>query len=212
LKKLLILLSLNPSLSFAWEDTELLQFIMRNNPVLQSHHYVVEEYQVPNNWLDKAKNGTSFVARATAGGSEYDGGATSTVFGGVSISIPLSSVTERKEVALKRLNMAVATDNMKDRILSEVAKLRQMEADLEESTIQSQFWRDKLDWAQKRVEQGYSGQEELWTIGQKINTVKAAIAKLNIKIKTQQHILSHYAGENWETVLAYLQDKGKLWS
>ncbi len=210
MKRLLLLLSLNPSLAIAWEDADLLSYIMQNNPVMQSHKNVVDEYSLSKTWMDRIKKGTTIVARATAGGSEFVD-SSSTVFGGVNISIPFSTENERRDRALKRLNRATASDELKSRILADMAKLRQMEADLEASNIQIKFWRDKLEWTKKRIEQGYSEQSELWDIGQKINTEKASIARLKINIKNQQFILSRFAGETWKVVLDYLRDNGKLW-
>lgn len=162
--------------------------------------------------MDRIEKGSSLVARLTAGGSEFTENVSSTVFGGINISIPLSTEMERRERALKQLSRATASDDMKSRILADVAKLRQMEAENEGSNIQIKFWRDKLEWTKKRLTQGYSNQNDLWTIGQKINSVKATLSKLRINIKTQQHILSRYAGEQWKIVLDYLKNKGQLWS
>ena len=211
MKRLLLLLSLSPSLSHAWEDTELLNYIMKTNPVMQSHQLVVDEFQGSKGWMERIEKGSSFVARVTAGGSEFTD-ASNTVFGGINISIPLSTESERRERALKQLSRATASDDMKSRILADVAKLRQMEAELEGSNIQIKFWRDKLEWTKKRLQEGYAKQSDLWNIGQKINASKATITKLLINIKTQQHILSRFAGDQWEIALAYLKDQGKLWS
>jgi len=211
MKRLLLLLSLNPSLALAWEDADLLSYIMQNNPVMQSHQNVVDEYSLSKTWMDRIRKGSTIVARATAGGSEFVD-SSSTVFGGVNISIPFSTENERRDRALKRLNSETASDELKSRILADMGKLRQMEADFEASNIQIKFWRDKLEWTKKRIEQGYSEQSDLWNIGQKVNAQKAAIAKLEINIKNQQHTLSRYAGETWSVVLDYLRDNGELWA
>ena len=211
MKRLLLLLSLTPSLAIAWEDADLLSYIMQNNPVMQSHQQVVNEYTLSKTWMDRIKRGSTLVARATAGGSEFVD-SSSTVFGGINISIPFSTENERRDRALKQLNRATASDELKSRILSDMSKLRQMEAELEAASIQIKFWRDKLEWTKKRIETGYAEQSELWDIGQKINAGKAAIAGLDINIKNQQHTLSRYAGNSWQVVLKYLNGKGGLWA
>lgn len=90
MKRLLLLLSLNPSLDMAWEDADFLSYIMQNNPFMQSQQNVVDEYRLSKTWMERVKKGSTFVARATAEGSEFVD-SSSTIFGGVNISIPFST-------------------------------------------------------------------------------------------------------------------------
>jgi len=41
-----------------------MKYIMQNNPVMQSHQQVVNEYTLSKTWMDRIKIGSTLVARA----------------------------------------------------------------------------------------------------------------------------------------------------
>lgn len=99
-------------------------------------------------------------------------------------------------------------DEIRAKVLGDIAQLRQHEADLAATSKRLQFYGDKSGWLQKRVKEGYDEDvSKLWDIGQKLNEERAASERLGILIASQQYQVAHYAGELWPVLLAYLQGK-----
>jgi len=63
---------------------------------------------------------------------------------------------------------------------------------------------------QKRVSDGFSDVESLWTLGQKLNDERANAEKLRIQTNSVRYQLAHQAGKQWRELLTYLEGKGGL--
>ena len=133
-----------------------------------------------------------------------------TAFGGIQISIPLSSLQEQQQLAGKQVELAKAIEQIKTQALQDMAQLRSYEAELAAAEIRMQFYRDQADWLKQRIEEGYSEMEKLWTVGGKLNDEKAAVERIGLLAATQRHKLAQYAGDEWRTLLAYLEGLGRL--
>lgn len=207
------LILLMPFRVVAWDDDAVLTFISRVNPIMLAQRNVSKAYAKPDavTW---ALQNTSLSGRLGFGGTEfrYD---PYTVYGGLQIQIPLSSIKEEREQALKLVAEAKALDDMHAKVLLDIAKvlldiaqLRQMEAELEASEVLRKFLKEKAAWLKERIEQGYASEmDQLWTIGGKLNTEDALIAKVDVQAKTQRYKLAKYAGLEWPTLLDYLEGK-----
>ena len=188
----------------AWEDEAVLTFISRANPILLAQRHVTQAYAKPDT-VTWALQNTSLSGRLGFGGTDFRDDPY-TVFGGLQINIPLSSIKEEREQALKLVSEAKEIDDMHTKVIGDIAQLRQMEAELAASDVRRRFLKEKAAWIKERIDQGYASEmDELWTIGGKLNTEDALIAKVDVLAKTQRYKLAKYAGAEWRTLLAYLE-------
>lgn len=209
-----------PSAVGAWENQTVLRFITETNPIIQAQHVVVSAHRVPSA-LQSVLDHTHVVARlggvmtpliaaddVVAAGSTKTAGVTA--FGGIQVRIPISSTEEEQQLAARHVELAKAIDQVKGQVLQDMAQLRSYEADLAGSRVRMKFYRDQMEWLKQRTEEGYSEMEKLWTVGGKLNDEKAQVERLGILTDTQRHRLAQYAGEEWETLLAYLEGRQRL--
>ncbi len=212
--------ALIPCSACAWENQAVLRFISETNPIIQAQEVVVQHYRVPDTFQRILEN-TKLVGRlggvvtpiiaaddVVAAGSSKTAGVTA--FGGIQVSIPLSSLDEERTLANKHVELTKAIDQIKAQTLQDMAQLRTYEADLAAAEVRMQFYRDQLRWLQQRLQEGYSEMEKLWSVGGKLNDEKAAVERITLLAETQRHRLAQYAGEEWETLLAYLEGKRRL--
>ena len=144
---------------------------------------------------------TSVYVRAASGASSTvsEGGDTTTsspMTVGIQINIPLSSPKEQREFSQQALAEATRIDEVRGRALTDLAKLRELEA--ERAAVQERLTshRSKADWVQERIQKGYEGDvEKLWESAQKQNTEAAAVKRLDLLIDSQRRQVAHSAGE-----------------
>lgn len=200
------LLLLLPFQVMAWEDDVVLSFISRANPIIQAQRHVTQAYAKPDavTW---ALQNTSLSARLGFGGTEFRDDPYTT-YGGLQFSIPLSSIKEEREQALKLVAEAKEIDDLHTKVIHDIAQLRTLESELAASDVRRKFLKEKAAWLKKRIDEGYSSEmDQLWTIGGKLNDEDALIAKVDVLAKTQRYKLARYAGAQWQTLLAYLEGK-----
>lgn len=202
----LSLLLLLPLRAAAWDDDAVLTFISRANPIIQAQRGVTKAYAKPDT-VTWALQNTSLSGRLGFGGTEFRDDPY-TVYGGLQISIPLSSIKEEREQALKVVAEAKEIDDLHAKVILDIAQLRQMESELAASDVRRQFLKEKAAWMKERINEGYSSEmDQLWTIGSKLNEEDALSAKIGVLAKTQRYKLAKYAGGEWRTLLAYLEGK-----
>jgi len=203
--------------ALAWEDHVVLDAVARANPIIQAQQDLVAQHQVPGT-LQTVLDNTHFVARlggvmtpliaaddVVAAGSSKTAGVTA--FGGIQMRIPVSSTEERQAMASKQVELAKSVDGIKAAVLQDIAQLRGYEADLKASEVRMGFYRDQADWLKKRLEEGFSEMDQLWSIGSKLNDEKASVERLSLLAASQRHKLSQYAGDHWQPLLSYLEGK-----
>lgn len=207
MRKAFIVALFLPFPAAAWEDDAVLSFISRVNPIIQAQRNVSEAFAQPDAVTWALRN-TSLSGRLGFGGTDFRDDPY-TVFGGLQINIPLSSIQEEREQALKLVAEEKALDDMRTRVIQDIANLRQYEAELAASEVRRKFLKEKAAWLKDRIDQGYSSEmNELWSIGSKVNAEDALIARVGVLAKTQRYKLARYAGPKWKTLLAYL--KGEI--
>jgi hypothetical protein len=188
----------------AWEDDKVLTFINQANPILQAQHTVTKAYDKPDTVTWALRN-TSLSGRLGFGGTDFRD-TPFTAYGGLQINIPLSSIKEDREQALKLVTEAKETDDLSTKVITDMAQLRTLEAEQAASDVRRKFLKEKAAWLKQRINQGFSSEmNELWAIGGKVNDEDALIAKIDVLAKTQRYKLSKYAGSEWQTLLAYLE-------
>ena len=205
---LFIVTLLWPVQVIAWEDDKVLSFISQANPIIIAQRNVTKAYAKPDS-LTWALQNTAISGRIGAGGTDFRNDPY-TAYGGVQISIPLSSIKEEREQALKLVAEAKEIDDLHTKVILDIAQLRTLESELASSEVRRKFLKEKAAWLKQRLDEGYSSEmEELWTIGSKLNDEDALIAKVNVLANTQRYKLARYAGNDWQVLLAYLEGKTK---
>ena len=213
---LLILLPglLLPVEAGAWEEEPAVAFILAYHPVVTAQRGATATYQPPT-WARRVMEHTSVFVRAASGTSSTvsEGGDTTTsapVTVGIQVTIPLASPRERREYAQQALAEATRIDEVRGRALTDLAKLRELEAEQAAVRERLDFHKSKADWVQERIKKGYEGDvEKLWETAQKQNAEAAAVKRLDVLLDAQRRQVAHYAGEQWEPLLDYLRGKLK---
>ena len=190
----------------AWEDDAVLSFISQANPAIQAQRHVSQAYAKPDS-VTWALQNTSLSARLGYGGTEFRDDPY-TAYGGLQFNIPLSSVKEEREQALKLASEAKELEDLSTRVILDIAQLRSLESELAASDVKRKFLKEKAAWLKQRIDQGFSSEmDQLWAIGDKLNSEDATVAKATVLINTQRYKLAKYAGEQWPVLLAYLQGR-----
>lgn len=214
MNRALCLALLCPALALAWDEEPALSFIVAHSPLLHAQRAVVAAYRPPGLGRQVLEH-TSVFVRAASGTSSTvsDTGDTTTsepVTVGVQVNIPLASPREQREYAQQALAESVRIDEVRGRALTDLAKLREMEAERAAIGERLTFQRSKADWVQDRIKKGYEGDvEKLWESAQKQNTEAAALKKLELLLDAQRRQVAHHAGEQWRPLLNYLSGKLK---
>lgn len=203
-----------PVESHAWEEEQALAFIVAHSPLLHAQRAVVAAYRPPGLGRQVLEH-TSVFVRAASGTSSTvsDTGDTTTadpVTVGIQLNIPLASPREQREYAQQALAEATKIDDVRGRALTDLAKLRELEAERAATRERLSFHRSKADWVQDRIKKGYEGDvEKLWETAQKQNAEAAAVKRLELLIAAQRRQVAHHAGERWSPLLDYLSGKLK---
>ena len=201
-----------PALAGAWEEEQALAFILAWHPVVAAQRGATATYQPPT-WTRRVMEHTSVFVRAASGTSSTvsESGDTTTstpVTVGIQVNIPLASPREQREYAQQALAEATRIDEVRSRALTDLAKLRELEAEQAAVRERLDFQKSKADWIQERIKKGYEGDvEKLWETAQKQNAEAAAIKRLELLLDAQRRQVAHYAGEHWQPLLDYLSGK-----
>ena len=160
-----------PALALAWEEEPALAFILAYHPVVAAQRSATASYQPPGT-LRRVLEHTSVYVRAASGTSSTvsDSGDTTTsdpMTVGIQVNIPLASPRERREYAQQALAEATRIDEVRSRALTDLAKLRELEAERAAVRARLDFQKSKADWVQERIGKGYEGDvEKLWESAQ----------------------------------------------
>ena len=210
----LLLALLWPALAGAWEEEPALAFILAYHPVVQAQRQATASYQPPT-LTRRVMEHTSFYVRAASGTSSTtsESGDTTTsdpMTVGIQVNIPLASPREQREFAQQALAEATRIDEVRNRALTDLSKLRELEAERAAVGERLDFHKSKADWVQERIKKGFEGDvEKLWESAQKQNTEAASVKRLDLLIAAQRRQVAHYAGEQWQPLLDYLSGKLK---
>lgn len=201
-----------PTLAFAWDEEQALAFILAYHPIVAAQHQVTSAYRPPKLGRQLLEHTSVFVRAATGTSSTVsETGDTTTsdaVTAGIQINIPLASPREQREYAQQALAEATRIDEVRGRALTDLAKLRELEAERAAVGERLDFHRSKADWVQQRIKQGYEGDvEKLSLTAQQQNTEAASAKRLDLLIAAQRLQVAHHAGEQWRPLLDYLSGK-----
>lgn len=208
----LLLALLWPALAGAWEEEAALGFIVAHSPLLQAQRAVVASYQPPGLGRRVLEH-TSVFVRAASGTSSTvsETGDTTTsdpLTVGIQVNIPLASPREQREFAQQALAEATRIDEVRSRALTDLAKLRELEAERAAVRERLDFQKSKADWVQERIRKGYEGDvEKLWESAQKQNAEAATVKRLDLLLDAQRRQVAHHAGAQWKPLFDYLSGK-----
>ncbi len=198
-----------PALAMAWEEEPAIAFILAYNPVVQAQRHATAAYQPPGG-LRRVMEHTAFYVRAASGTSTTvsEGGDTTTsspMTVGIQLNIPLASPKEQREFTQQALAEATRIDEIRSRALTDLAKLRELEAERAAVRERLDFQHAKADWVQDRLKKGYEGDvEKLWETAQKQNAEAASLKRLDLLIDAQRRHVAHFAGAQWQPLFQYL--------
>ena len=210
----LLVVLLWPVLAMAWEEEPALAFILAWHPVVTAQRGATATYQPPS-LTRRVMEHTSVFVRAASGTSSTvsDSGDTTTstpVTVGIQVHIPLASPREQREYAQQALAEATRIDEVRSRALTDLAKLRELEAERAAIRERLAFHQSKADWVQERLKKGFEGDvEKLWESAQQQNAEAAAAQRLDLLLVAQRRQVAHYAGDHWPPLLDYLSGKLK---
>ena len=213
-RRLWLPLLLWPALAGAWEEEQALAFILAWHPVVTAQRGATAAYQSPT-WTRRVMEHTAVFVRAASGASSTvsESGDTTTsapLTVGIQVNIPLASPREQREYAQQALAEATRIDEVRSRALTDLAKLRELEAERAAGRERLDFQKSKADWVQDRIKKGYeSDVEKLWETAQRQNGEAAAVQRLDLLIDAQRRQVAHYAGEHWQPLLNYLSGQLK---
>lgn len=209
-----LVLALVSPVAAAWDEEPALAFILAYHPVVQAQRQATASYQPPS-LSRRVMEHTSFYVRAASGTSSTtsESGDTTTsdpMTVGIQVNIPLASPREQREFAQQALAEATRIDEVRHRALTDLSKLRELEAERAAVGERLDFHKSKADWVQERIKKGFEGDvEKLWESAQKQNTEAASVKRLDLLIAAQRRQVAHYAGEQWQPLLDYLSGKLK---
>jgi len=144
-RSIIALLLILPFPAFAWEEQKVLDYILANNPLLRAYHTVTTQYTPSDDTLDRMLEYTSVYGRAGAGGTDFRD-QPFILQAGVQINIPLASTKEKRVHAMKVVEETRTMDEIRGKVLGDIAQLRQHEADLAATNKRLKFYGDKSTW------------------------------------------------------------------
>ena len=201
---------LGPALAGAWEEEAALAYILTYHPVVTAQRHATVAYQPPG-LARRVLEHTSVYVRAASGTSSTvsESGETTTsdpLTVGIQLNIPLASPREQREYAQQALAEATRIDDVRNRALADLAKLRELEAERVAINERLNFQQSKADWVQDRIRQGYEGDvDQLWDTAQKQNAEAAALQRLDLLLDAQRRQVAHTAGARWRILFDYLR-------
>ena len=193
----------------AWDAQQVLEFVLAHSPLLRAYHQVTTRYSPPDSAWEQVLQHSSLYGRAGTGGTDYRDNSV-VLQAGVQIAIPLASIREQREQALKAVEEIRAIDEVRGKVLADIGQLRQQETDLKAAETRTGFYEKKSDWLQERVTAGYEDTAALWDIGQRLTEERSTTERLRALVASQRYRLAQYAGDQWAELLAYLEGKAAL--
>ena len=112
------------------------------------------------------------------------------------------------EKSTRRADEEIKIGEVRQSALSNMAKLRELEAERAAADTRLSFLKSKSIWLQKQVAQGQP-ENELWENAQRQNAETATLKRVDLLIESQRQQIAHLAGDSWESLYRYLSGAGK---
>lgn len=167
--------------------------VQRAHPVLQAEYAEYRETTRQRAWSTDLTVG--WTERGTAQGGAAGPNA------GIRVSIPLFDRSHELRNAEARSDWMASRDGVLKAFLAAVAELEAQAVTSHEASTMRDFWRDRLEYQQRQVEEGISEPESLWSVAESMQRADLAYAQHEQTIAAlQERIAREYGGEQWMTL------------
>lgn len=110
------------------------------------------------------------------------------------------------EKSTHRLEQETKAAEIRQTVLGDLSKLRELEAERMAADTRLGFLKSKSGWLQKQVAQGHP-ENELWENAKQQNAETSTLKRVDLLIESQRQQIAHYAGAQWRALLDYLSGK-----
>lgn len=175
---------------------QMLSLVRANHPALVSEQEVLNATTQQHDW--KADVLMSYAIQPTDSDAE---GANAMV----RVSIPLFDRKRELATAKQRSAFTKAAQQQTELFLADLAKLCAQSTKVSELDTQREFWRDRLQYQQKRVDEGLDESVTLWQYVEKSRNAEYDYQRENGEVTAQLITISRqYGGNEWKRLQALL--------
>jgi hypothetical protein len=190
---LLILLA-GPALGAPLDDA--IALVLRVSPALAEQRTEVRAIERQSDWISKVSLGYRQRQTQTEAGG-YNAG--------VTVEIPLFSRKREIAAAKARRALAAARQQLLSHFLDEVAKLVELEGRRAEAAEMASFYRDRLEYFKRAVDEGRLESDTLWVDAEKAKKAEHDAAQGERKLAAAlEESARRYGEQEWKTLRALL--------
>jgi hypothetical protein len=175
-----------------WADTldEALRLVLASHPVLVAEQAEVAETAHQRAWSSDVT--LSYYERGTEYGGPSGGNAA------LRLRIPLFDRSHELAAAKARTSLEKARETVRAAFLAEVERIGAQGAKVRELDTMRQFYRDRLEYRRKQVDEGIEDAGSLWPEAEKLQQVefdyRAEKGKLEMM---RESVAREYGGRQW---------------
>jgi len=185
-----------PVALFAAELDEALILVTNASPVIAEQELVAQSISRQSNWSSKVRVGYSLKSTDTDAAG---------LNAGLTVEIPLFSRKREIEAAKARHALVKSRDQLQREFLSDVAKLQELEAQQAEAAEMQAFYRDRLTYFRKAVEEGRVESDTLWSDAEKAKKAEHDHHQGAVKLEAAlEETARKYGGGEWKRLQALL--------
>ena len=179
---------------------EALALVLEESPVVAEVKAEASAIARQSDWSGKVRLGYNHYEYVGDVVSEPNG-----AFAGVTFEIPLFSKKREIEAARARHQAAQARDELRVAFLADVAKLRELEAQRAESAEMAEFYRDRLSYFKKAVDEGRVESDTLWSDAEKAKKAEHDARQGAVKLDAaMEETARRFGGNEWNRLSALL--------
>lgn len=170
--------------------------VLRVSPALAEQQAEAKAIAQQSDWSSKVSLGYRHQATQSEAGG-YNAG--------LSVEIPLFSRKREIEAARSRHALAEARQQLVSQFLGEVAQLTELEGKRSEAAEMAAFYRDRLEYFKKAVDEGRVESDTLWSDAEKAKKAEHDAAQGERKlVAALEESARRYGEHEWKTLQALL--------
>ena len=183
-----------------WTDGQqldsLLRLVKTHHPTLVSERQILQSTQQQHDW--KAQLGMSYAVEST----DIDAQGANAM---LRLTIPLFDKKRELANAKQRSALAKAAQQQSELFLADLQKLCTQASNVKELETQREFYRDRLQYQQKRVDEGLDESVTLWSHAEKSQLAEFDYQREDGELTAQLITISRkYGGKEWKRLQALL--------
>lgn len=191
-----------PTLAPAAPLDDAIALVQRAYPVLQSQEAVYREATRQRDWSTDLTLG--WTERGTAEGGAAGPNA------GIRVSIPLFDRSHELRSAEARSAWLSARESVLAAFLAAVTGLEELALATREADTMSDFWRDRLEYQQRQVEEGIVEPDTLWPVAESMQRAEILHGQKQQALASRQEAIAReYGGQQWMTLRDLLAEHVK---